>query len=184
MMDAAENSDILIIPGIELQTQEEIHLLCLFETLVEAVRFYQEIYDLLPDIANEPEHFGEQFVVDPTGGFIRREDRLLLNSVRISINEAVTSVHHLNGLVIPAHVDRFTYGMLPVLGFIPDDVPFDALDFSRNAEMDSLRMKHPEILKYPHIHSADVHRVSDFIDKPQLTISRLSFNEIKRSLIV
>ena len=34
------------------------------------------------------------------------------------------------GLVIPAHVDRPSFSVVSQLGFIPDDVAFDALEIS------------------------------------------------------
>ena len=70
VMDAAVNSGITILPGMELQTREEVHLLCIFDKPRQAFALQQLIDPLLPSINNDPEHFGEQFVVDATGDFI------------------------------------------------------------------------------------------------------------------
>ncbi len=61
---------------MELQTREEVHVLCLFDSLDQVSQWQQTVDGLLPSIENQPDHFGEQFVVDETGDFIRREDTL------------------------------------------------------------------------------------------------------------
>jgi len=86
----------------------------------------------LPPIHNQPEHFGEQFVVDESGEFICREDQLLIVSSNLSINQAFHVVDSLGGILIPAHVNRKAFGLIEILGFVPQDIPFDALEISRH----------------------------------------------------
>ena len=109
VMQAAQGTDLTVIPGMELQTNEEIHSLCLFETLEQLNKFQQVVDQTLPDFPNNVEFFGEQFVVDKEGEFIRREERLLINSTTMSINDAFQIVNDLDGLFIPAHVNRETW---------------------------------------------------------------------------
>ena len=78
---AAAGTDLIVIAGMEVQTREEVHVLCLFDTLSQAEAWQQIVDQALPAIENNPDFFGEQFVVDETGDFIRSEERLLLNSI-------------------------------------------------------------------------------------------------------
>ncbi|MBG0771921.1 MAG: PHP domain-containing protein, partial [Anaerolineaceae bacterium] len=99
---AARGEDLTVLPGMELQTEEEIHSICLFDT-VEQLQSLQSVVDRkLPPIPNNVEFFGEQFIVDETGDFIRRKEELLINSVNISLEEAFKIVTDLGGLLIPA----------------------------------------------------------------------------------
>ncbi len=75
VMEAAQGTDLTILPGMELQTHEEVHLLCLFDTIEQAEIWQKVVDSVLPDRSNNPEFFGEQFIVDASGDFIRREER-------------------------------------------------------------------------------------------------------------
>jgi len=165
LMDAAVNSGITILPGMELQTREEVHMLCIFDKPRQVFALQQLIDPLLPPIENDPEHFGEQFVVDATGDFIRTEPRLLLTSASIGLDEAVLEVHRLGGLAIPAHVDRKAYGLINMLGFFPPETPFDAVEISRFTTPETISLLHHEIIKFPIIQSGDVHRLNEFMGK-------------------
>ncbi len=112
-----------------MQSREDVHLLALFEKL-DALEAWQEMVDnSLPDLLNQPGFFGEQFVVDQTGDFIRSETRLLSTSTGFSIDEIFERVDALGGLVIPAHVERFSYGLFPTLGLISEKWHLLALEF-------------------------------------------------------
>ena len=107
---------------MEVQTREEVHILCLFDTIEQMSAWQASVDRFLPDTANNPDYFGEQFVVDELGEFIRREERLLLNSVDLSFEQVVQQVNLIGGLAIPAHVDRTAFGLLANLGMVPVDV--------------------------------------------------------------
>ena len=95
----------------------------------------------LPDKQNNSNLFGEQFVVDETGEFLRSEPRLLLTSTHFSIDEIFEKASALGAMVIPAHVERTTYGLLPTLGLIPENWNLPALEISRRTT--------PEISVHP-----------------------------------
>jgi len=130
---AALDMGITVLPGMELQTKEEVHVLCLFDS-IDQIQEFQDIVDQkLPAIKNRPDFFGEQLVVDEFGDFIRKEERLLISSTSLSITEAFKLVDGIGGILIPAHVNRKAYGLLEILGFVPGDIPFPALEISRHA---------------------------------------------------
>lgn len=189
---AARETDLTVLPGMELQTKEEVHLLCLFDAL-EQLACWQEVVDAhLPELENNIEYFGEQFVVDETGEFIRRETRLLLTSANISLEAAVTEVLKLGGIAIPAHVNRTAFSLLANLGFVPPGVPFAALEISRHLTPTQAREKFPQLKQYPLLQNGDVHRLDEFLgfNRCRLaapTIAELQLalrNEQGRSLVI
>lgn len=179
VIKAAEGQDITVLPGMELQTEEEVHVLCLFDTM-EQLAGLQEIVDqTLPDISNNIDFFGEQFIVDETGDFIRRKERLLINSTTLSFEEAFQAVNELGGLFIPAHVDRQAFGLIYHLGFVPPDLNIEALEISRRITPDDAIRKFPQIKPYPLIQSGDVHYLDDFLGINQFTLEKPTIHEIK-----
>lgn len=179
VIKAAEGQDITVLPGMELQTEEEVHILCLFDTL-EQLAGLQEIVDrTLPDVPNNIEFFGEQFIVDHTGEFIRRKKRLLINSTRLSFEEAYHAVTDLDGLFIPAHVDRQAFGLIYHLGFVPPDLEIEALEISRHITPETAVAKFPQIKPYPLIQSGDVHYLDDFLGVNQFLLEKPTIQELK-----
>jgi hypothetical protein len=179
---AAKGTDLHVLPGMELQTREDIHALCLFDTLEQISGLQAEVDRTLPDIKNQPEHFGEQFIVDMFGDFMRREERLLITSSSLSINEAFDLVTSLGGLFIPAHVNRKTFGLIESLGFIPPGIPFPAVEISRHLLYTEARAKLPGVGSLPIIQNGDVHRLSDFLGSLHLQIASTSIAEIRLAL--
>lgn len=179
---AALGKEITVLPGMELQTKEEVHVLCLFDTL-DQIREFQDFVDLkLPLIKNRPDFFGEQLVVDENGDFIRKEERLLSTSAAISINEAYKLVNEIGGILIPAHINRKANGLLEVLGFVPDDIPFPALELSRHLSPTAAKEKFPQINPFELIQNGDVHRLSEFIGATIFNLENPSINEIRLAL--
>lgn len=110
--------------GLELQTQEEVHLLAYFDAAEAAHAFSRKVYDRLPQRANVPELFGDQVVVDDEEQVVAVEDRLLVNSLQLDLETAVEWITSAGGLAVPAHVDRQPYGLVAQLGFIPEGLEF------------------------------------------------------------
>ncbi len=179
---AAKGTSLLVTPGMEVQTQEEIHSLCLFDTLDQMQAFQQFVDNALPSIENRPDFFGEQLVVDETGEFIRRETRLLLNSAAISIREAWEKVNELGGLLIPAHIDRKAFGMIANLGMIPIDTPIEAVEISRHLSPAAARSTFPQLGQIPLIKSGDVHRLNEFLGVNQLSIETPCISELRKAI--
>ena len=157
-------------------------MLCLFDDLPAVQAFQVQVDERLPNNPNRPEFFGEQFVVDETGDFIRREDRLLLDSTSLSLEDAVQLVHNHRGLAIPAHIDRRAYGLIANLGFIPPRAEFDAVEVSRKLRIDQVAEAIPGVSRFPIIQSGDVHYLADFLGAIYLTIAEPSIAEIRLAL--
>ncbi|MEJ5224292.1 MAG: PHP domain-containing protein [Anaerolineales bacterium] len=160
VMQAARGSGLTVLPGMELQTREEVHLLCLFDTLDQALAWQAQTDIHLPNLVNDPERIGEQFIVDETGDFLRREERMLITSVGLTLEQAVQGVNALGGWCIPAHVDRRAYGLIPVLGLVPP--LFDVLELSPHTSPAEARQRFPQIRTMPLIQNGDVHYPDGF----------------------
>ncbi len=179
---AAAHTGLAVLPGMELQTREEVHLLCLFDTLEQLELWQQWVNAHLPPLENNIDYFGEQFVVDETGDFIRRETRLLLTSANLSLEEAVAQGLALGGLVIPAHVNRTAFSLLANLGFVPPGVPFDALEISRHLTPAQAQAKYPQLKSFPLIQNGDVHRLNEFLGVNLCHLAAPTIAELKLAL--
>ncbi len=175
-----QKAGIAALFGMEVQTMEEIHVLCLFSSLDVALAFSDEIYTLLPPIMNNPEKTGDQVYVDADDDIIGEVDKFLVVSCTYGVDELAKRVHELGGLVIPAHVDRSSFSLTSQLGFIPEG-DWDALEVVRlpPANIDWVDGKQVQrsldTLGYPLTTSSDAHYVEhigrrafelDFADAP------------------
>lgn len=182
VMQAAEGSGLHVLPGMELQTREEVHLLCLFDE-VEQIEAWQTIVNrALPPLTNNPEALGEQYVVDASGDFLSIENRLLAISADMSLEAAVEGVQGLGGLAIPAHVDRQAFGLIPTLGFVPPGLPVEALEVSRRTPLEQIQQRFPQLLGYTLLVGGDVHYPGDFLGANVLEIQAPTIAEIRLAL--
>jgi 3',5'-nucleoside bisphosphate phosphatase len=179
---AAAGSGLAVLPGMEVQTREEVHVLCLFDRLDQIEAWQAQVTAALPPLANDTEHFGEQFVVDETGDFIRREDQLLITSTSFSIHEAWERVNALGGLFIPAHVDRKAFGLIANLGFVPFDLAVDAVEISRHLQPGLVVSRFPQLKGLPFIRSGDAHRLEEFLGANTFSILEPSIAELRKAI--
>ncbi len=179
---AAHGTDLSVLPGMELQTREEVHLLCLFDTLEQSVEWQSIVDQHMPPLENDIEHFGEQFVVDETGEFIRRETQLLLTSASLSLDDAIGRVRAIGGLAIPAHVNRQAFGLIANLGFVPVDVQIDALEISRHLKATDAVKKFPQIKGYPLVQGGDAHRLDELLGANVFELESPTTAELKLAL--
>jgi PHP family Zn ribbon phosphoesterase len=179
---AASGTGLTVLSGMELQTMEEVHLLCLFDTQ-EQVSAWQEAVDArMPPMENVPEIFGEQFVVDETGELLRRETRLLSGSVLMRLEEAVGVVRGLGGLAIPAHVDRPTFSLSASLGFPPPGLLVDALEISPHTTPATACQRLPWLANYRLVQNGDVHHLEDFAGTTVFALAAPTIEEIRLAL--
>lgn len=165
--EAARRFDLLFLPGIELCTREEVHLLSYFPTLEAAEEMGQRCLELLPPMKNRPDFFGAQIVMNAQDEEIAREDALLIGALSIGFSEACSLVRSLGGVPVPAHIHRMN-GAIQMLGFLP---PQDAITAVEVKEGDFV----PE--GYRVLRSSDAHQLSD-ISEPLYTLQGCSAADI------
>jgi hypothetical protein len=180
---AATGTGLTVLPGMELQTREEVHILCLFDTLDQMAAWQEFVETRMPPLENNIDYFGEQFVVDETGEFIRREKQLLLTSANISLAAAVAEVNRLEGLAIPAHVNRSSFSLITNLGFVPLDISFAALEISRYITPAEACQKFPQLCQYPLIQNGDVHYLHEFLGSTHFQLAAPTITEMKRAFL-
>lgn len=121
---AAKHYGVIPVAGMELTTAEEIHLVCLFPTLEDAMAFSEEIDGRRIRIANRKDIFGDQLVMDEEDNVLAEEEDLLPNATTVSLNEAPEIVERHHGLCYPAHIDREANGIIAILGEMPKTPEF------------------------------------------------------------
>ncbi|MGI6425063.1 MAG: PHP domain-containing protein [Tepidanaerobacteraceae bacterium] len=182
-LEIASEYEILVLPGMEVQSAEEVHMLCFFENLSGALEWQEYVYQHLPQIDNNPRYFGHQWLVDGKGNVLGEEKRMLLTSTKLTIDQIYKKVYELNGLLIPAHVDKKHYSIVSQLGFIPENIKVDAIEFSKAISENEFRKAFPHMAKHTFITSSDAHRLQEMIyQKTFLHIKSLNFNEIVLAL--
>jgi len=158
LIKAAKKFEISVLPGIEVTSQEEVHILALFDELESALKLQELIYDNLPG-ENDQEAFGMQVVVNEKGEVLRFNQKLLIGASTLTVEEVVQTIHSLNGLAIAAHIDREGFSITGQLGFIPDNLELDALEISPNITFnDAVKKFQPSL---PLVCSSDAHNLEE-----------------------
>jgi len=135
---AATKKSIAVLGGIEITSEEEVHILALFDDDEKLFELQKEVYDNLPGL-NDEQAFGEQVVIDENDEVVDVNERLLIGATGLSLERIVEIVRSLSGLAIASHVDRESFGIIGHLGFIPEGLRLDALELSGRVSADEAR---------------------------------------------
>ena len=165
VMEAASEYGITVIPGMELTTAEEVHVVCLFETLEDAMAFDAYVYDHLLPFPNKAEIFGQQQIYNSTDQVLGEVEYLLINATDISFDQVFDLTKSYHGIMIPAHVDKDTTSLISNLGFIPPDSQFNCAEVKNLAKLDALKEKHPYLNQCKIISNSDAHYL-EHINEP------------------
>lgn len=138
-VNAARDMALTVLPGMEITSSEEVHVCAIFDDCGPAMALQELVYGRLGAGENDPKLFGEQIVANEFDEVEGYNTRLLIGATSLSVDQIVFEVRRLGGLVIAAHVDREAYSLLGHLGFIPDDLPLDALEISSRLGPDAAR---------------------------------------------
>jgi len=174
-MECGADAGLWVIPGCEVNTQEEVHCLCYFPHLEAVAQFQQYLDRQISDIPHDPVRFGYQVVVDADEQIIYEEPRSLFAGINDGIEALEKVVHRLGGLFVPAHIDRQVNGIISQLGFIPRELMFDALEVSRRTTPAAYTSHYPELAENCFLQSSDAHYPEDIgsvhtrigMDKPE-----------------
>ncbi|MBN1933989.1 MAG: histidinol phosphatase, partial [Anaerolineae bacterium] len=171
-----------VLPGMEVQSREEVHLLCLFDALSQVQQWDDRVAAALPGLENNEDLFGAQYVIDATGEYLRTDERLLSTSVALSMEQIVEAVNALGGLCLPAHVDRPSYSILANLGFIPPGLDIAGVELSANTAPDAARARFPQLSKYGMIVNGDAHRLNEIVARTRIIVEELTVSELRLAL--
>ena len=157
--EVADMMNVLLLPGMELTTREEAHMLCYFRTVEECVAFSETVYAHLPPIPNNEKFFGRQQVMNAQDEEIAVEDRLLISALDLSFEECERLIHAAGGLCVPAHINRGSNGVLNALGFLPAGARYDALEVSKKVAMPPV-----DLAGYRLLESSDAHYLENILE--------------------
>lgn len=156
-INVGENTGITVIPGMELCTAEEVHVVCLFPDICAAEEFSDYVHSSLPPIKNKPGVFGEQLVLDENDEPTGTEELLLVTASAIGINKVPSLVNGYGGVCFPAHIDRSSYSIISNLGTIDEDLGFSYAEIFDTAKTAALKEQFPFLNKIPLFSSSDAH---------------------------
>ena len=157
---AAKRYGIVPVPGMELTTAEDIHIICLFETLEGAMAFDEAVDNRRVHIRNRTDIFGEQLILDGEDKVIGTEDDLLPNATGITLEEAPELVRSFGGVCYPAHIDRPANGIIETLGTFPQTPFFPCAEFHDAAREAEYRARY-DLGARKTVVSSDAHRLTD-----------------------
>lgn len=160
VMEAARGTAITVLPGMEITTKEEVHIIALFDNMHELAAIQTFVYESLHGM-NREDIFGCQPIVNADNEVVGFNERLLIGATGRSLRETVGEIHRHNGLAIAAHIDRESFSVIGQLGFIPPDIRFDALEVSCRTGIRKAREMYPELADYAFIESSDAHFIND-----------------------
>ena len=182
VMDAAAGTSLTVLPGMEISSREEVHVVALFPDLDAAENVQDKIYATLSD-SEDDAYIQEQILAtgdDEVEGFC---SKLLMAASGFSLRKLVELIHSVEGLAIAAHIDRQAFGIIGQLGFIPPRVHFDALEISWRESIQAARNRFPEFNGYTFVTSSDAHYLADIGKTRTLFhMARPDFAEIRAAL--
>ena len=157
--EAADMMGVVLLPGMELTTREEAHMLAYFPDVDSALTFSRLVHEHLPDIRNRPEFFGRQVIMNGQDEEVGEEERLLISALDWSFEEYERQIHRFGGLCVPAHINRGSNGVLNALGFLPGGAQYAALEVS-----DAVAMPPVDISGYRTLRSSDAHYLENILE--------------------
>lgn len=168
----AANERLLVIPGMEVETSEEVHVTCYFKTVDDAEKMWSEVKKNYSGIKNKEEIFGEQLYMDSQDNIIGKEENLLVTATKLSIHEVFSLVSSLGGIAVTAHIDRSSYSVISNLGFIPPELDVKTVEITpKNREKLENDYKNYRILS-----NSDAHYLED-ISEPFYYMEVMSKND-------
>jgi len=182
VIEASRGKPLHVFPGMEISSREEAHVIALFENIDDLLRVQGVVYAALSG-SNREEIFGCQAIVNASDEVEGFNDRLLIGSIDLSLQEIVEEIHAASGLAIASHIDRESFSVLSQLGFIPPDIRFDALEISRRTGLKEARKMYPDLNGYPFIESSDAHFIRDIGEgSSRIFMKKSSLSEMKMAL--
>ena len=161
---AAESTGLTVLAGMEVTTNEEVHILAIFDNIEDVLKLQDVVYENLLHIENNaPDLIGgfNQVVVNEKNEVLSFNNRLLIAATQLTAYSVVDTIHSLGGLAIASHIDREVFGIISHLGFIPPDLKLDALEISPNTSLEKAKEIFEEYSHIPWITSSDAHHLND-----------------------
>ena len=179
-MKVGEEAGLLVIPGMELTTAEDIHAVCLFPTLEQALDFSRYVDENRFKVPNKAEIYGRQVIMNENDEEIGEIEHLLVPASFIGMYDAYRKAREFGGICYPAHIDRDSLSILSVLGEIDPYCGFRTAELADISKLPELRKQHP-ILDYMNIITcSDAHYLENMRD----AANTLELPELTRESVI
>lgn len=179
---AGERVGLTVIGGMEICSEEEVHLLVFFDRDSELYKMEQIVQEHLPG-ENDPEAFGDQVFLDSNNKILGISEKLLFGATTLNIDQIVELVHQNNGMVIASHVDRDSFSILSQLGFIPEGLKLDGIEIVNKKFVINRDMETGYLYGFPYLFSSDAHYIEDIGKRvTEFRMSQPNVNEMKLAL--
>ncbi len=158
---ASENMRLKVLAGMEISSSEEAHILALFDSIEGITKLQEIIYENLMPGENDEKLFGEQIVVNEKDEVLDFNKKLLIGATMLPAQEIIDRVHSLGGLSVASHIDKDAFSIISQLGFITEDLAFDALEMSPNMSRQEAEEIFAAYNSFAWISSSDAHYIND-----------------------
>ncbi len=164
VMKLGKENDLLVIPGMELTTQEEIHVVCLFPTLQSALSFNDYVKEHQMQFPNRADIYGRQIIMNENDEEIGEVENLLILATDISVMNIKELTEEYNGVCYPAHINRDSMSIISSLGGIPPECDFKTAEVSSTGDIDKLKTEHPILKDMLIVRDSDAHYLQNMKD--------------------
>jgi len=180
---AARGMELAVLPGIELTTAEEVHILGLFDPGADLGPFQAAVYGNLPDIPAKKKFVKDQVLVDAEDYVTGFSPRCLFGATLFSVHDAVGLIHGHGGLAIACHVDRDSFSIISQLGFIPPGLGLDAVEISPRLTIAEARQALGPFDPLPMVRFSDAHKPEEIgCAVTDIFVASPSLEEIRKAL--
>ena len=156
--EAADYYGLILLPGMEITTKEEVHLLGYFRDVETAVEVGEIFSSHLPPMKNKPDFFGNQFVMNTDDEVMAVEERLLIGATDLDLAECTKIIREHGGAAVPAHINR-GHGLLVNLGLFPEEPDFPVVEVRPE-----LPVNEKLITGKKRLWSSDAHHLGDILE--------------------
>jgi hypothetical protein len=156
--EAGKSANLAVLPGLELTTEEEAHILGLFDAGTDLGPLLADVYRNLPDVPSKRSFIRDQVIVDAEDGVTGFNPHCLMGATRLTVYETVSLIHGHGGLAVASHIDREAFSLISQLGFIPGDLALDAVEVSPLLPFDKARDAFGPQVHFPFVRFSDAHR--------------------------
>jgi len=164
-VEIGKKNGLIVIPGIEIQTVEDVHIVALFKTVEDIEQFYAEIKDERLLIKNKPEKFGYQIIFDEEDEVIGYEDNYLITPFNLRIEEIIEIAKRFDGIVFPAHINRNSFSIIKSLGFIDATLEIENIEWYGGRPEDADDLSKRMFRTYRELTNSDAHDLISISEK-------------------
>jgi len=164
-VEVGKNSGLIVIPGMEIQTIEDVHIVALFKRVEHLEQFYNDIKDQRLLIKNKPERFGEQMIFDHEDEVIGYEDNYLITPFNITIDKMIEFAKQYDGIVFPAHINRNSFSIIKSLGFIDESLDIKNIEWYGKRPEDAESYDNRMFKRYRELINSDAHELINISER-------------------